>query len=130
MPTWAVIILVSSSFIVSVSSMYGLLHLGSNIEEDEDIRTRQRGENLMDRKMFKAGRLLSRLLPHVIYCMRAESSPPIIRNAATLAFAKFMIAKYDLSLYVLTYLHCTTRLFFFILAKILVRTERRTSFLI
>lgn len=51
-------------------------------------------DNILNRKLFRSGKLLARLAPFVMYALRAESSPDSIRDAAAVAFSKFMLVRY------------------------------------
>uniref|UniRef100_A0A1I7WLJ5 Cnd1 domain-containing protein n=1 Tax=Heterorhabditis bacteriophora TaxID=37862 RepID=A0A1I7WLJ5_HETBA len=67
----------------------------TGVSEEERIRSRSTA--ILDSKLLRQGRLLSRLLPFVVYCLRAESSSPRIRNAAALAFSKFILISRDMA---------------------------------
>ncbi|CAI4225445.1 unnamed protein product [Auanema sp. JU1783] len=68
---------------------------GSGTTDEERIRIRS--DKILEHKVWKNGRILSRLLPFVVYCLRANKSPPSVRNAAALAFTKFMLVSRELS---------------------------------
>lgn len=45
---------------------------------------------MCDKRLFLPSKLLGRLLPIVVYAMRAKTMPPRIKQAALIAYGKFM----------------------------------------